>query len=403
MKHMADMSRGARWAVPAGAVVVVGGVMAGSLISVAQAAPQLPSKTPAQLLAAVAGQTTAPPLTGTVVETASLGLPSLPDTGNPTSLSSLLTGSHTVQVSYQDPQHYRVAVPQNMSESDLIRNGNNAWLWESSKNTVTHLAIPAKAVKGPKAPKAEPKSSAPPMTPQQAASQVLARVGPTTTIRVDSNISVANHAAYQLVLVPKSSSSLIGEVKIAVDGQNNVPLQVQVFAKGAGSPAVQVGYTSVSFVKPAAANFAFSPPAGATVEQQTFGSGTKPSGPNDLASGASVIGKGWLAVADLPSSVLASATAGTPSSSPSGSSGSSGSALGGDTGAVVNALLKSGTRVSGPWGGGRLLRTSLVSMLITDNGRVFAGAVTPGVLYQAATQAAQGHPGTPATPATGAK
>jgi outer membrane lipoprotein-sorting protein len=395
MKHVANMSRGARWAVPAGAVVLVGGVMAGSLISVAQAAPELPSKTPAQLLAAVAGQTTAPPLTGTVVETTSLGLPSLPDTGNPTSLSSLLTGSHTIQVSYQDPQHYRVAVPQNMSESDLIRNGNNAWLWESNKNTVTHMAIP---VKGAKAAMAEPKSSAPPMTPQQAASQVLAKVGPTTTVRVDSNISVANHAAYQLVLVPKSSSSLIGEVKIAVDGQNSLPLQVQVFARGAGGPAVQVGYTSVSFVKPAAANFAFSPPAGAKVEQQTFGSGTKPSGPNDLASGASVIGKGWLAVADLPSSVLSSATASTPSSSPSSSSSS---ALGGDTGAVVNALLKSGTRVSGPWGGGRLLRTSLVSMLITDNGRVFAGAVTPGVLYQAATQAAQGHTGTP--PATGAK
>jgi hypothetical protein len=391
MKHMANMSRGARWAVPAGAVVVVGGVMAGSLISVAQAAPALPSKTPAQLLAAVAGQTTAPPLTGTVVETASLGLPSLPDTGNVDSLSSLLTGSHTLQLSYQDPQHYRIAVPQSMSESDLIRSGSNAWLWESNKNTVTHMAIPAKGHKGLNGPAAEPKASAPPMTPQEAASQVLAKVGPTTTVRIDTNVSVAGHAAYQLVLVPKSSSSLIGKVEVAVDGQNNVPLQVQVFGKGAGGPAIQVGFTSVSFVKPAAANFAFSPPAGAKVEQQRFGNSTTPSGPDDVASGASVIGSGWLAVADLPSAALSSATANPPSST------SSSSPLGGDTGAVVNALLKSGTRVSGTWGSGRLLRTSLVSMLITDNGRVFAGAVTPGVLYQAATQAAQGHTGTPAT------
>jgi hypothetical protein len=63
-------------------VVVVGGVLVGSMISVAQAAPPLPPRTPAQLLAALAGKTPAP-LTGTVVETASLGLPALPTAGDP--------------------------------------------------------------------------------------------------------------------------------------------------------------------------------------------------------------------------------------------------------------------------------------------------------------------------------
>src|SRR5581483_9644126 len=93
-------SRRARWAVPAGVLVVTGGILAGSLISSAQAAPGLPTRTPAQLLAEVASATT-PPLTGTVVETASFGLPALPAAGNnPTSLSSLLTGSHTIRVWY---------------------------------------------------------------------------------------------------------------------------------------------------------------------------------------------------------------------------------------------------------------------------------------------------------------
>jgi hypothetical protein len=44
--------------------------------------------------------------------------------------------------------------------------------------------------------------------------------------------------------------------------------------------------------------------------------------------------------------------------------------------------------VSGAWGSGRLLRTSLVSVLITDSGRMFVGAVQPSVLYAAAGQAA---------------
>ena len=78
------LSRRARWAIPAGALVVTGGVLAGSLITAAQAAPGLPARTAAQLLAEGAASTP-PPLTGTVVETASFGLPSLPETGNPTS------------------------------------------------------------------------------------------------------------------------------------------------------------------------------------------------------------------------------------------------------------------------------------------------------------------------------
>ena len=299
MKQLAQMSRRARWFVPAGAVIVVGGVLAGSMISVAQASPSLPAKTPAQLLSALAARPQTPPLTGTVVETSSLGLPSLPGTSDPTSIASLLTGSHTVRIWYADPQHFRVAVPQSMSESDIVRNGSSAWLWESTQNTVTHVTIPADsaAEKTPAAPAATP------LTPQQAAQQVLAKVGPTTTVGVDSNVTVAGEASYQLVLAPKSSSSLIGQIRIAVDASRDVPLRVQVFAKGAKSPAMQIGFTSISFVKPAAANFDFTAPAGAKVKQESPGSDSGHS-KQAPAGGASVIGKDWLAVADLPSSVL---------------------------------------------------------------------------------------------------
>ena len=384
MKQLVNLSRGTRWAVPAGAVVVVGGVLAGSMISVASAAPSLPQRTPAQLLASLAGKTSAPPMTGTIVETSSLGLPSLPGTGDPNSLSSLLTGSHTIRLWYADPTHFRVAVPQNMSESDLIRSGGNAWLWESTRNAVTHMTIPADAA-AKHAKKVAPKpSDSPPMTPQQAASEILAKVGPTTTVSSDTNVTVAGQAAYQLVLAPKSSQSLVGQIRIAVDGANDVPLRVQIVAKGAKNPAGQIGFTSVSFVKPAGANFAFTPPAGAKVEQQSLGAGGKKPASSSQADSAYVVGKDWLAVADLPQSVLSSLTGGQATAKP-------GSGLGGDTSSIISALLKSATPVSGSWGSGRLVRTSLLSMLMTSNGRVLIGAVTPQVLYQAAAQPAPAH------------
>jgi hypothetical protein len=54
--------------------------------------------------------------------------------------------------------------------------------------------------------------------------------------------------------------------------------------------------------------------------------------------------------------------------------------------AIVGALLHSARPVHGSWGSGRLVHTSLISMLITSNGHVLVGAVAPSVLYADAAQ-----------------
>jgi hypothetical protein len=45
----------------------------------------------------------------------------------------------------------------------------------------------------------------------------------------------------------------------------------------------------------------------------------------------------------------------------------------------------------GSWGSGRLLTTSLLSVLVTSNGTVLAGAVTPDTLYADAAQLTAQH------------
>ncbi len=385
-----EFSRRGRWAVPAGVLAAVGAVMAGALISTAQASPPLPARTPAQLLAAIAGHTgPVPALTGTVVESASLGLPNLPGTGNPTSVTSLLTGSHTVRIWYADASHVRLAVPGSMSESDLVVNGSTAWYWQSTTNSVTRFTVPAGTDPAGHAP-----APAMALTPQQAAKQALAAVGPSTKVSVQSNVTVAGEAAYQLVLAPKSSGSLIGQVRIAVDGARDVPLRVQIFARGAKSPAFSVGFTSVSFVHPAAANFAFTPPPGAKVKTVSLGETRHAAAGKQMMTGTapSVIGKDWLTVAVLPASALSGVTGSSAAASKAASSAAqaaSGSGRGGgtDNSALFGALLRSATSVHGSWGSGRLLHTGLLSMLITSNGHVLVGAVTPSVLYTDAAHA----------------
>ena len=392
MTALPMLSRHARWAVPVGAVAIAAAVTAGSMISVAQASPELPARTPAQLLAAVAGQTAPPPaFTGTVVETASLGIPQLPGLSNQNSATSLLAGSHTIKVWYANPAHFRLAVPVPLSETDLVHNGRQVWLWQSSTNSVTKMQLPAKAPAGAMA---TPAPTGVPLTPQQAASEALKAVGPSTSVSVQRTVSVAGQPAYQLALSPKSGSSLIGRVTIAIDAAKNVPLRVQVFARGARTAAFQVGFTSISYVAPAAANFTFTPPHGAKVKNVTLPADAthKSSAQAGQAAGQfQVIGKDWLSVAVLPTSALGGLTgmgvaAGAAAGQAAGSAVAGSGGGSGESAAVMGALLGSARAVHGSWGSGRLLRTSLVSVLITSSGHVLVGAVSPSVLYAAAAQ-----------------
>ncbi len=376
------MSRRARWAVPATGIAVTAAVVAGLQIPSAQASPTLPARTPVQLLAEVSSDASLPPLTGTMVESTSLGLPQLPQVGNATSLTSLLTGSHTINIYYQNARQFRVSIPQRDSEIDLIRNGTTAWLWNSTDNSVTKFNLPANG-KGKVAPV---KSELPPLTPQQAANELLKAVGKTTVVSVEANVMVAGEPSYQLVLAPKDHRSLVGKVTIAIDAKYGVPLRVQVFAKHAASPAFQFGYTAIQFTAPDSSNYDFTPPSGASVNVVGGGSEKSAAGTEQGASGFGSFGTSWLTVVELPQSDLMKGfgAGGLGSSSSPAATGTSGpsSVMGGDSQAVISNLIGAAKPVHGAWGRGTLLTTSLFSMLMT-NGEVYIGAVQPSVLYAA--------------------
>ena len=106
------------------------------------------------------------------------------------------------------------------------------------------------------------------MTPLAAAEKALAAIDPTTAVTVDRRPTVANRSAYQILLTPRDAKSLVGSVRIALDSETSVPLRVQVFARGAKAPAIQVGFTDISMGAPDASIFHFVKPAGTTVKTQ---------------------------------------------------------------------------------------------------------------------------------------
>jgi outer membrane lipoprotein-sorting protein len=357
-----------RFLVPLAVVAVVaGGVAFASASRSDSATPSLPPRTAEQLLADVS-QAKVPGLSGTVVSTTRLGLPELPGLAGRggVSLSDLLAGSHTVRVWLKGDGRSRAAVTGSLAESDAIHNGKDLWFYSSGDNSVVHYRLTGRSQTAP------PPGTGTLPTPQELARQLLAALSPSTQISVERNLRVAGRDAYQLRLRPKAPESLIDSAVLAVDGQTKVPLRVQVLAKGKQDPAVEVGFTQVQFRAPADGVFQFTPPPGAKVteKQPPSGSGEHGGGngkPPAASSDLAVLGSSWTSVLVARNVDLAS--------------GGSGADAG-----TLRELLRAATPVQGAFGHGRLLRTTLLTVLLTDDGRAYAGAVTPAAVEAAAAR-----------------
>jgi outer membrane lipoprotein-sorting protein len=365
MTFFAD-HRTSRWAVPAAAVVLIAG---GTLVAsrTASADAGLPARSAAQLLADVRGSV-GQSLSGTVVQTADLGLPQIPGlggrgsgspaaTGGGASLTSVISGTHTWRVWAGGPTRSRVALVSGAGESDVIRNGSDVWVWSSAEKTAVHHTLTAKdAAAG--APSGSPTDL--PKTPAEAADKALAAIDPSTSVTTAGTAVVAGRQAYELVLDPRTDGTRVAQVRIAVDAEKHVPLRVQVYSTQLPNPAVEVGFTSVDFAAPDARQFAFTPPADTTVTEGTQGAhGTTKAG---TQAEPKVVGTGWtsVAVATMPAQLATDATQNQ-----------------------LQGMLSALPKVSGDWGSGRVIDGTLLSAVLTDDGRVAVGAVDPQALFAA--------------------
>jgi outer membrane lipoprotein-sorting protein len=255
-----------------------------------------------------------------------------------------------------------------LAERDVVRNGSDVWLYDSKKASAEHLKLTSKNTDS-----AAPGSSDPlapgagaTQTPAEFAHKLLTKLDTSTDVSVGDDTSVAGRSAYDLVLTPKSSGTLVGSVAIAVDAKSGLPLSVEVHARGQKDPAVDLAFTDISLTKPDSSLFSFTPPAGTKVTEHAHviehpkhaatpgGDATPPS----IANTLTVTGADWTSVVQLPAGSGAASLANSP---------------------IFGQMT---TSVAG----GRVLSTSLVNVLLTDDGRVFAGAVPVATLQAAASK-----------------
>ncbi|MFF4825279.1 outer membrane lipoprotein carrier protein LolA [Streptomyces sp. NPDC001312] len=384
--------KAARYVVP----VTVVGVAAATIGLVpalaASGDPNLPKITAQQLIEKIA-KSDVQQLSGTVKVSTDLGLPNLGglesglasgaarggdgSSADPTSkLPELASGTHTLRVAADGEDRQKVSLIESAAEYSLIHNGKDVWGYDSKSNEVFH----GTAADGGKKHRDEV-----PATPKDFADEALKSVDDTTSVKVDGTAQVAGRDAYKLVIEPKhASGTTVGAISIAVDAKTGLPLKFTLTPASGGAAVVDAGFTQVSFAKPAASTFDFTPPKGAKVTEEKDAAkearqgAERKAGPGrqfhepgashkDLAeNGPKVLGKGWNSIAVFDTGNKG----GIPSSSGKG-----------DLSGFLGSL---GDQVSGKFGKGTVFSTRLVNALITDNGKVYVGAVTKDTLVKAA-------------------
>jgi hypothetical protein len=345
----------------------------------ARAVPTLPARTPAEV-ADWAASPHPEPRSGFLETSTNLGLG---DFGTSTgesggSLVGLAAGTNDARL-WQDGSQRRIALLQQLEETDWYRNGDLTYVWHSRQSRVTKVENPTTT------PDATGLISALAgggtiESPDGMAARLLPLRTQSTRLALREPTYVADRPAYQLALIPQTPTSLVTEVRIAVDAATGLPLKVAVHTRS-GTVAIESKFTSIKFARPAESNFTFRPPPeakvtdGAKVPRERDFSGDwqkerdreraiedvqSVTGVNQTLLRLATVGDGWNEVV----------------------------AVTGLDWWRVDDLTRTAKTVTGTYGTGQVLETPVFSLLILPNGRIVAGAVTPKGLEPAAEQIA---------------
>lgn len=316
-------------------------------------APELPPISAENLVESVL-RVQAPALSGTVELDNRLGLPAVP--GVPA------LDAESARVFYDGEGRARLAVQRGNSEYTVVHGQDELWTYDSAENTATR-----RPVTGSRAPDPADHELT---DPAGLTNRLLTDMRQDSTVSVDGTATVANRAAYELVLTPKPDErTLLREVRLAVDSETRLPLRVSVFSHGTTEPAMSVGFSDIDFERQPAELFTFTPPEGVEVEEDTRQQQPGQRGherPSEHTENTEIVGSGWdtVMITELPSDLETGRGEGSHQD--------------------LNGLLEQAAeRVRGPYGSGYLVETKVVTALLTDDGRLAVGAVPEQVLTQA--------------------
>lgn len=231
--------RTARWALVA-AVAVVACAVPSIVSSLPVAAGPISVDQLRQRIESSAAQQ----YTGYARTQAELGLPSLPDLDN---LTTLLSGTSDVRVWYRGADANRVDVIDTIGERDVYQTSAGTWTWDYASNLLTEV-VGTQPLRLP---------TAGDLVPPQLARRVLA-MDPADPVSSLPAQRIAGISAAGLRIRPSDPATTVAQVDIWADPGTGLPLEVQITPRGATKPILVSRFLDLTLGPPDAS--ALQPP-----------------------------------------------------------------------------------------------------------------------------------------------
>lgn len=322
-------------------------------------------------------------------------IPRVTNSGVFTDVLEIISGTHEARIYVDGPDKLRIQILDPMSERSLTVNGDTVWVYDDDKLAAQFMTMDSAELEAKKA-EYESENSAEieqriadlPFdinNPAEVADYVLAEASEYSAITVGVDQNVAGRAAYELIATPLAAETTVDYVSVAVDAETGMALNVKIMGKGQIEPAMELGFTSIDYSTPATSIFEFTPssdvtvtememPEEFTIDGETY---TKEELQAELESKKPteaeyeelkaqyeamenkpvVYENGWASVVEMTLS---------------------------DDMPVEMFESELFSEMTQQVDGGKVISTSLVNVLITDDGRVLAGAVNTDYLLEIA-------------------
>jgi outer membrane lipoprotein-sorting protein len=159
--------------------------------------------------------------------------------------------------------HLRLELQSDAGDAQIVYDGTNLTVYDSSSNTAYSLTLPA--------PAASATQGQPPSVPE--IDSALTQLAGLANVSSATPDNVAGQPAYTVDVSPNANGGLVGGAELSWDAMTGVPLHFAVFAKGDTSPVLDLTATDISYGAVPASDVNISPPAGAKLVTLTLPTG----------------------------------------------------------------------------------------------------------------------------------
>ena len=181
------------------------------------------------------------------------------DSSNLTGRSPLLNGASGRLWASSKAHALRLELQSDRGDAQIVVNGQSAWLYDASSNTVYRAQLPKHSdAKRANAPKHEIPSL-------KEISDSIAHISQNANLSGAIPDSIAGQKAYRVRISPKHDGGLLGAGELAWDVAHGLPLRAAIYAQGSSSPVLELTATDVNFGPVDSSVFNVSPPKGAKI------------------------------------------------------------------------------------------------------------------------------------------